>query len=316
MFSLITICMNREAHLRRAVPAWLALPGLDEVVIVDWSTRAPFDDLLSLDPRLRIVRVEDEPRWVQTYPTNLGIAHTRGELVLKCDADCLPSPAITALRPAPGRFYAGDWRAGRAAGKGSISGQCFFTKAQWAEVNGYSELFRRYAHDDIDYYRRLGEAGHVRHDLPADALDFLPHDDAARVAHQERPATPSPASSASAADLEAFLHRQLDYHEAINVVVSQLLPWGPWFPQARYETLSTSADGRLLRLRRDHAREIPLSPAVMQLARAHALRAIVARLTRLPAAQLTRLDEAAQLRLLAPHAAAAALTQHPAPVAA
>lgn len=296
MLTLVTICMNREAHLRRTVPAWLGLPGLDEIVIVDWSTREPFADLLTLDPRIRIVRVEDEPRWVQTYPTNLGIAHARGDLVLKCDADCLPSPTVTALRPEPGRFFAGDWKAGRAAGKGSVSGQCLFAKSQWAQVNGYSELFRRYAHDDIDFYRRLETAGHARADIPADALDFLPHDDEARVAHQASP-------SGSAPDVEAFLHRQLDYHEAINVVVSQFLPWGPWLPQARYETIETAHDGRLLRLRRDVSREIPLSEPVMQIARAHALRAVVSRLTRIPSAQTARLDEPALMRLLAPFAA-------------
>ncbi len=308
MLSLVSICMNREAHLRRAVPAWLGLPGVDEIVIVDWSTREPFPDLLGLDPRIRIVRVEDEPRWVQTYPTNLGVAHARGDRILKCDADCLPAPAVSALRPAPGRFFAGDWKTGRAAGKGSVSGQCLFAKTQWEQVNGYSELFRRYAHDDIDFYRRLETAGHARADIPADALDFLPHDDEARVAHQ---ATPSAATTAAAPDVDAFLHRQLDYHEAINVVVSQLLPWGPWFPQARYETLETAREGRLLRLRRDRSREIPISPAVMQLAQGHALRAVASRVTRLPAAQIARLDEPSLLRLLAPFAAA-----RPAPAAA
>lgn len=296
MLSLVTICMNREAHLRRTVPAWLELPGVEEIVIVDWSTREPFPGLLDLDPRIRIVRVEDEPRWVQTYPTNLGVAHARGDLVLKCDADCLPAPGVTALRPEPGRFFAGDWKTGRAAGKGSVSGQCLFAKTQWEQVNGYSELFRRYAHDDIDFYRRLEAAGHARADIPADALDFLPHDDAARVAHQA-------ALAGAAPDIEAFLHRQLDYHEAINVVVSQLLPWGPWFPQARYETLEVAHEGRLLRLRRDRSREIPLSAPVMQLAQSHALRAVASRVTRLPAAQIARLDEPGLLRLLAPFAA-------------
>lgn len=299
MLSFVTICMNRESHLRQTVPAWLKLPGVDEFIIVDWSTREPFLDLLDLDPRIRIIRVENEARWVQTYPTNLGINQARGDLILKCDADCLPSPGVTSLTPREGTFYAGDWRQGRTAGKGSISGQCLLTKAQWKEVNGYSELFRRYSHDDIDFYRRLTEAGHTRQDISPDALEFLPHDDQARLAHQAQP-------EARAPDIEAFLHRQLDFHETINVVINQLLPWGPWFPQAAYQTIENSPDGRFLRLQRDLTREIPLSPAVQHIARSQAIRTVVARLTRLPPAHLARLDEAAQLRTLAPYANAAA----------
>lgn len=291
MLSLVTACMNREQHLRRALPRWLALSGVDEVLIVDWSNPAPLDDLLALDPRVRLVRVEDEPCWVQTYPTNLAIARARGDLILKLDSDCLPSPAVAALRPAPGRFFAGDWREGRPLGKACVSGQCFFTRDQWLQVNGYSELFRRYSRDDVDFYERLAAAGHARHAIPVADLDFLPHDDEARVAHQAGPA--------GAADIERILHRQLDFHEAINLVVSAYQPWGPWYPQAPYEELSASPDGRLVRLRRDRSREIPLSAPLMRTARAHAIRAVAARLGKLAPAALDRLDEAACLRLIA-----------------
>jgi hypothetical protein len=44
MRSLVTACMNREHHLRRSLPHWLSLPGLDEIIIVDWSTSEPLDD--------------------------------------------------------------------------------------------------------------------------------------------------------------------------------------------------------------------------------------------------------------------------------
>ena len=215
----------------------------------------------------------------------------RGDLILKLDADCLPSPGVTALRPAAGRFYAGDWREGRPLGKACVSGQCFFTRGQWAGVNGYSELFRRYSRDDIDFYERLAAAGHARQAIPVAELDFLPHDDEARVAHQARPDGP--------ADIEEILHRQLDFHEAINLVVSAYLPWGPWYPQAPYTLVSASPDGRHARLRRDRSREIPLSAPLMRTARGHAIRVVAARLGRLAPAALDRLDEAACLRLIA-----------------
>ena len=294
MLSLVATCMNREAHLRRSLPTWLELPGVDEVVIVDWSSRDTFFDLLAVDPRVRIVRVEDEPQWVMPYAVNLAVAQARGNLVLKCDADCLPAPAVTALQPAAGHFLAGDWRSGRPLGKACVNGLCLFTKAQWEQVNGYSELVRRYGRDDVDFYDRLVAAGHARREIPAALIDFLPHDDAERVANYTGPD--------AAGDVEALLNRQLDFHETINVVVAAFLPWGPGYPQSHYTETAREAGGRLLRLRRDVAREIPLSAPLMQIARAHALRAVAARLGRLSPPEVARLDEAGCLRVVARHA--------------
>ncbi len=290
MLSLVTACMNRDHHLRRSLPHWLALPGIDEVVIVDWSNRTPLDDLAQLDPRIRILRVEDEPRWVLPYAYNLGVARARGDLILKCDADCLPSPAVTHLTPAPGHFYAGDWRSGAPVVKKCVNGQCLFTRDQWSAVNGYSDLLRRYGHDDVDFYQRLVAAGHTRREITPDLLDFLEHDDADRVAHN--PAPPAPTS------VEALLHAQLAYHEAVNVVVTAFLPWGIWYPQANYTTLSTSADGRVELLRRDVSREIPVSDTLATFARNHAVRVVTGLLCKLPPAVLERLDTAACLARL------------------
>ncbi len=282
MRSLVSVCMNRESHLRRSLPHWLTLPEIDEIVLVDWSTREPFDDLLTLDPRIRIVRVIDEPRWVLSYPFNLGVREARGDLILKCDADCLPSPTVARLVPAPGHFYAGDWRTGGPTGKTCANGQCVFTKAQWTEVNGYSELIRRYGHDDGDFYDRLVAAGHARREIVPAEFDFVSHDDAARVANH---APPPPDG------IDAFLHSQLHFHEVINVAVSTFMPWGRWYPQSPYDVVSDS--GRLLVLRRDVTREIPIAAPLDAIARSQALRIVTARLLKLTPTTLARLDDAA-----------------------
>lgn len=279
MRSLVTACMNREHHLRRSLPHWLSLPGLDEIIIVDWSTREPLDDLLALDDRIRLLRVEGEPRWVLTYPYNLGIREARGDIILKCDADCLPSATVAQLVPAPGHFYAGDWRTGTAVGKTCVNGQCVFTKSQWTEVNGYSELLRRYGHDDGDFYDRLAAAGHARREIFPPELDFVAHDDAARLANHA-PVKPD--------TIDAFLARHLQFHEAINIVVTGFMPWGRWYPQASYSI--TSDTGRKSVRRRDTAREIPLAPALESLAANHALRVVTGKVCQIPAAALARLD--------------------------
>src|SRR5690606_32489021 len=141
MLSLVTTCMNRDAHLRATLPRWLRIPGIDEIVIVDWSTQGTLADLVSLDPRVRVLRVEGETRWRQPYPTNFGVSQARGPVILKCDADCIPSARIAEYRPTDTEFFAGNWREGRPLGKACVNGQCLFTRAAFERVNGYSELF-------------------------------------------------------------------------------------------------------------------------------------------------------------------------------
>ena len=289
--------MNRESHLRRTLPAWLRLPDISEFVLVDWSTREPFDDLLALDPRIRIVRAVDEPKWILAYAYNLGISHAKGDIILKCDADCMPNERVVALRPGPGRFYAGDWRTGTAHGKTCANGQCVFTREQWEEVNGYSELIRRYGFDDEDFYDRLKLAGHVRTGIDHSLLEFLHHSDGDRVVNNAQPA--------SDVSVEDFLNRQLHYPEAINRLIAGMMPWGRWFTRAPYDSLST--DDRLTVVRRDLTREIPIAPPLMQLARSQAIRLMANRLCKIPPATIARMDDAACLAQLARFAKSSAV---------
>lgn len=294
MNSLVTVCMNRESHLRQTLPRWLGLPGLDEVVIVDWSTREPFDDLLALDERVHIHRVEDEPRWVQPCPTNLGVTMAAGDVVLKCDADCLPSSRIFQYKPAGDAFFAGDWRSGRPLGKACVNGQCLFTRAAFEKVNGYSELFRVYGRDDEDFYGRLAQTGLTRREIAAADLDFLDHSEEDRVANQKRPASDGD-------PVDVFLHRQTAFHEMTNLVVSHFMPWGKWFPRAAFEPVRT--EGRLHVWRRDVSREIPLSPALLQQAHAHGIIAVTTQLFKPGPADAARLTPDRCRQLLRQHLA-------------
>ncbi len=289
MVSLVTACMNREAHLRQSLPAWLKLPAVDEIVLVDWSTREPFDDLLALDSRIRIVRAVDEPRWILSYAYNLGIEQAAGDIIFKCDADCMPSPEVLKLVPLPGRFYAGDWRSGDSHGKTCVNGQCLFTREQWRQVNGYSELLRRYGHDDGDFYDRLATAGHVRTEIPPPLFDFVRHTDEDRIANSARPQTDR--------SLESFLEHQLSYHETMNRLIAGMIPWGPWFPRAKFDLVTGSE--RLRAFRRDVSSEIPISMPMLQLARAQAIRGLALRFCKIPPALFNRMDETACLAQLA-----------------
>ena len=68
-------------------------------------------------------------------------------------------PAVAGYLPDERRFYAGNWRSGAPLGKNCVNGQCIVTRSQFARVNGYSELLRKYAFDDEDLYQRLERCG-------------------------------------------------------------------------------------------------------------------------------------------------------------
>lgn len=285
--------MNRERHLRQSMPVWLQLPGITEVVLVDWSTDHPFEDLLAMDSRVRIVRVLGETEWTLSYAYNLGIQLSRGEVVFKCDADCVPEASVLQKIPVAGRFFAGNWRSAPAGGQ-CVNGQCLFTRAQWRDVNGYSEVLRRYGHDDTDFYARLTARGHVRCEIESTLLQFAPHTDADRLAR-----TPNHLNA-----VEAFIQRQPAFHESFNILVAAMLPWGPWFQRAHFEKVGDR--DRLEVFRRDKSREIPLSDPLQQLARSRAIRALITRLFNVPTATANRLDEATCLAQIARYLSAGA----------
>eukprot|EP00957_Ditylum_brightwellii_P126947 9678235-Ditylum_brightwellii.AAC.1 len=54
---------------------WLMVRGVNEVVVVDWSSIEPVEPALRRlnDDRIKVVRVEGEPSWVLSRAYNLAI---------------------------------------------------------------------------------------------------------------------------------------------------------------------------------------------------------------------------------------------------
>ena len=83
--------MNRQQHLLQTAQRVAAWPHHAEHLVLDWSSRSAVDrSQLPRDPRLRLERVEGEPRWNLCRAYNLAVRLARGNLLLKLDADCWP----------------------------------------------------------------------------------------------------------------------------------------------------------------------------------------------------------------------------------
>ena len=288
MYSIVTTCMNRGHHLRQTLPQWLSLQFVDEIVITDWSSAEAVSDLRLLDSRVHVVRVEDEPVWTQTLPTNLAFAHAHGDVILKADADCFLDHAIASYLPDARRFYAGNWRSGAPLGKNCVNGQCILTRAQFDVVNGYSELLRKYAYDDEDLYHRLESSGFERCELPPHLLDFVPHTDDDRLANFK--------AKPEATTVDEFLELQLKSHELRNIYIARAQPWGPQLQRARYEILHT--EDRLTVVRRIPGSDAQVSASILAAARLESMRHVAVTALGVPAAVAKTLDVAACEQLL------------------
>jgi hypothetical protein len=287
-FSLVTACMNREAHLRENLGRWLALPFIGEVVVVDWSNDRPLIDLAQIDDRIRVVRVVGEPHWVLPYAYNLGIAQASNEMIIKSDADSAPKASIEGFKPTANCFFAGNWQSGQSDGKSAVNGQCIVSRTQFERVNGYSELMRVYGYDDQDFYARLSAAGYERREIDAATFDVAHHSDVDRLANQQ--------GTGPSTSVEAFLKGNIAFFEMQNYFIARVMPWGPWFLRARYETLEEHPRAVIMRRRRDL--EIVLPGPVAVEARIFATRFLLKNILNLPGPVCERLEESACRDLL------------------
>lgn len=183
--SLVTCSKNRNGNLIRALPSWLAHPQVSEVVIVDWDSGIPVARDLAMagisDPRIRVARVYDEPRWILSYAFNVGFRLARYNQILKCDADIVLDRDYFARNTLEqSRFIAGNWRSAD-EGQQFVNGFFHIHAADLMAVNGFNEYITTYGWDDDDLYDRLIENGITRQDVAAGTVSHLDHEDVARL---------------------------------------------------------------------------------------------------------------------------------------
>lgn len=183
--SLVTCSKNRTENLERALASWLPHNQIDEIIIVDWGSDYPVAETLPKhllnDPRVRIVRAEDQSRWILTYAYNLGFRCASCEKVLKADADIIIGGDFferNVLRP--GEYITGDWQAAD-PGQEHINGFFYTWRSDLLGCNGFNEFITTYGWDDTDLYDRLSRRSLERRTVDTETIWHQDHDDAARL---------------------------------------------------------------------------------------------------------------------------------------
>lgn len=181
--SIITAVRNREERLADALKNWKELPGVDEIVVCDWSSSVP----VTVPQGVKLVRVESEPHWRLSMAFNLAAHHATGAILLKMDVDYRVTNPSFALRVAPeeGQFSCGNANIARHPEDRFLCGCVCVRTSNFFAVNGYNERLVGYGYDDDDLYNRLREQQGLtsKHITSADGIFHLPHSN--RHSHQK-----------------------------------------------------------------------------------------------------------------------------------
>lgn len=241
--SVVTCCMNRNANLMRALPSWLVHDAVSEVIVVDWSSDVPVDSSLAAagidDPRVKIVRVEGEPRWILSHAFNVGFRAASCAFLLKADADIVLAPGFFAENPVlDDGFVAGNWRRAE-TGQAYVNGFFLASRKVIAAVGGFNEFIRTYGWDDDELYARLVHHGFRRMDIAPGSVTHLDHDDTARLG------LPAPGTAQSLADT---LMASPIYHIRKNRYIATVMPeWTAKSPPIPFRIEAGGPDRLVLR---------------------------------------------------------------------
>lgn len=165
--TVVAACQDRSDALVEALSSWLAADGVDEVVLLDWSSSRPIAGHLAetapelvADPRLLLARVAGQHRgWVLSRAYNVAARLATRGTILKVDCDTVLGAGFVAAHPLTGRdFFAGDWRSLAAPTVDErlhMNGMLLVRRADFAYINGYDERIVTYGWDDSDIVTRL-----------------------------------------------------------------------------------------------------------------------------------------------------------------
>ncbi len=189
--SLVSCCMNRNENLRTSLISWLRLP-VHEIVIVDWSSDVPVSSTISdiHDQRIKIIRVENEPKWILTYGFNVGLRFASFSKIFKLDADIqVTSNFLEQNLFDENEFIRGNWKSAieiKGEDQKYVNGSFGAYKKDLLDIGFYNEFIQSYGWDDSDLYNRLAlEQGLQRKYLAYDSLLHLEQEQEERLKHQD-----------------------------------------------------------------------------------------------------------------------------------
>jgi len=187
--SVVTACMNRNENLLKAINSWIKLPDIKEVIVIDWSSdKSVYCDIHKAglnDGRIKVVRVDDQPRWILTRSFNLGFRLASYNTILKADADIVLSENFFQKNKLQhNEFITGDWRIAD-ENQEHINGFFYIHYDDLMKAHGFNEFIDSYGWDDDDLYFRLDRLMVKRKQVDPKTIFHLHHANAQRFSVTE-----------------------------------------------------------------------------------------------------------------------------------
>ena len=215
--SIITACKNRVNALKVSLSSWIQFDEVKEIIIVDWSSDEPINYLTKIDPRVKVVRVEDKKYFNQPQPLNLAAIIATGEYIFKLDGDHMFNPYDNGIKdymPNDKQYFCGEVKTKNNIQKWSeekqvayidasqpvddykeyvttyspfyryLVGMLMVKREHFYAVGGYNEkLGDCYAYEDDEMFERLSLFGleKVKYSVNSRSFIHLPHGDDKRI---------------------------------------------------------------------------------------------------------------------------------------
>jgi FkbM family methyltransferase len=216
--SLICACKNRYNALKLSLNSWVMFDEVKEILIVDWSSDEPIDDLLEIDDRIKIIRVDGKEYFNLSQPLNLAASFATGDYILKVDCDYLINPyynffedhmvdqkSFLSGNPSYKNVEAANafWDYGSTIDLNSLSiieiadyvntyshyfkylkGLLFVSRENFLKVGGFDEDIQSYGWEDGEIIKRLEKLNLEHKKLSFDyRIMHIPHPDRKRFEH-------------------------------------------------------------------------------------------------------------------------------------
>ena len=178
--------MNRNENVQANLPNWLK-QEFDELILLDWSSKESVANIPGVfdDPRVRVVRVEGQEKFMRTLAQNLASQMARHKHIFKCDSDVSIKGNFFKEHPIKkGEFWVGDWHQGRDFNERHLHGETYYHVDDYFKVNGYDERILAYGHDDTNLKDRMVLAGLIKKVFNYNHFYHHPHDQAQRTTNQ------------------------------------------------------------------------------------------------------------------------------------
>lgn len=182
--------MNRTSNLLESIQTWNNQDLINEIIVLDWSSDQPilYSDLPKgkNGKEIKLIRVENQPRWILSHAFNLAISFVEYDHLLKLDADILLKPNfLDCHKLKESCFYRGNWKIARNENELHLNGQLHCKTEDFWNVNGYHEGITTYGWDDSDIYNRLESSGLNALDFDYDYFNHIASSNKERHKHQD-----------------------------------------------------------------------------------------------------------------------------------